>query len=286
MIKAFLSFDAVIRERKLGKRSELKFKSKKSPKQAFMVQKLTKRFMKKNFKVSEELPEEAFGKLTTFSYESGRWYVCAQIHIKTQSITETQGLKVVSVDPGVRTFATTYSGDSVLKYGDGFFDQKVYPLLLKLDFLLSQRDRSKNDQWKRGYEKKIKRLRWRISDLIRDLHYRVAYDLVMSYDIILLPTFETQEMSIKKNRKIRKKTVRAMLGLSHYKFKTILKWMARKYGKRVVDVCEAYTSKTRSWDGYIEQKLGGSKTIKDDKVIVDRDVNGARGIMLRTLYGT
>ena len=65
----------------------------------------------------------------------------------------------------------------------------------------------------------------------------------------------------------------------------MLQWMCRKYGKRLVLVNEAYTSKTRSWDGYIHEKLGGAKTIGDGEIIVDRDMNGARGIMLRALYG-
>ncbi len=44
---------------------------------------------------------------------------------------------------------------------------------------------------------------------------------------------------------------------------------------------EAYTSGTRSWDGFAAQELGGSKTVPDGTIIVDRDMNGARGIMLR-----
>ncbi len=35
----------------------------------------------------------------------------------------------------------------------------------------------------------------------------------------------------------------------------------------------------------IEENLGGSKTITDGEIRVDRDVNGARGFLLRALYG-
>lgn len=41
---------------------------------------------------------------------------------------------------------------------------------------------------------------------------------------------------------------------------------------------EAYTSKTRSWDGSIVQSLGGAKTITNNNIRVDRDVNGARAL--------
>lgn len=92
-------------------------------------------------------------------------------------------------------------------------------------------------------------------------------------------------MSSTEDRKIKTKTVRSMLGLAHYRFKLKLGWMCRKYGKRLVIGNEAYTSKTRSWDGVIESNLGGAKTISDGEIRVDRDVNGARGFLLRALYG-
>jgi transposase len=74
-----------------------------------------------------------------------------------------------------------------------------------------------------------------------------------------------------------------MLSLGHYEFKLRIKWYAKKYGKHVVDCNESYTSKTRSWDGTIDSKLGGKKVIRDDKIIVDRDINAARGILLKQL---
>ena len=52
----------------------------------------------------------------------------------------------------------------------------------------------------------------------------------------------------------------------------------------MLDVNEAYTSKTRSWDSTVNTKLGGAKVIRDENGFgMDRDVNGARGIFLRAL---
>ena len=92
-------------------------------------------------------------------------------------------------------------------------------------------------------------------------------------------------MVIKKrnSRKIRRVTVRQMLDLNHYKFKLKLKWYAKKYGKHIVDCNESYTSKTRSWDGFIDNSLGSKKIISDSNISVDRDINGARGILLKQL---
>ncbi len=61
--------------------------------------------------------------------------------------------------------------------------------------------------------------------------------------------------------------------------------MCRKYGKQLIVANEACTSKTRSWDGFVNQRLDGARTISDGTLFVDRDMNGARGIMLRAHYG-
>ena len=46
---------------------------------------------------------------------------------------------------------------------------------------------------------------------------------------------------------------------------------------------EAYTSKTVSWTGGVNDKLGSSKVVKSGTVRMDRDINGARGIFLKAL---
>ena len=91
-------------------------------------------------------------------------------------------------------------------------------------------------------------------------------------------------MTCKAHRKLRKKSVRQMLTLSHYRFKQFLKQKAKETGCIVVNVCEAYTSKTVSWTGDIVNNLGGCPKIKDTfGMSMDRDLNGARGIFLRAL---
>ncbi|MEA5501321.1 zinc ribbon domain-containing protein, partial [Limnoraphis robusta Tam1] len=97
-------------------------------------------------------------------------------------------------------------------------------------------------------------------------------------------TFETSQMALKATRKIRVKSARNMLSFAHYRFQQFLKHKAFETGKLVLDVCEAYTSKTVSWTGEIVN-VGGSKLIKSkiDGRVMDRDINGARGIFLRAL---
>ena len=60
---------------------------------------------------------------------------------------------------------------------------------------------------------------------------------------------------------------------------------AQEYDKQVFLVSEAYTSKTCSWCGWVDARLGGKKTFhcRGCDLHIDRDANGARGIFLRGL---
>ncbi|WP_257279933.1 transposase [Endozoicomonas sp. ISHI1] len=136
------------------------------------------------------------------------------------------------------------------------------------------------------FNREIDRLKCKKDDIVLDLHNRLAFELVSNYDVVFLPTFETRGMVTRKDKKvrtIRRNTCRQMLDLNHYPFKIRLKWYAKKYGKHVVDCNEAYTSKTRSWNGTIDEKLGSSKMIKGEGFTVDRDINGARNVFLKCL---
>ena len=72
--------------------------------------------------------------------------------------------------------------------------------------------------------------------------------------------------------------------LAHVGFTPATPLPNQGFPARFLDVNEAYTSKTRSWDGTVNTKLGGAKAIRDETGFgMDRDVNGARGIFLRAL---
>ena len=91
------------------------------------------------------------------------------------------------------------------------------------------------------------RTRQLITNLVDELHWQLVRWLTSNYRIILLPTFETHDMTQRAGRKIRSKTARMMLTFRHYEFKQRLRWKAWQRGALVLDVNEAYTSKTRSW---------------------------------------
>ena len=303
VLSALKTFKTIIRKnkRKKGDKrgfSKISFKSRKGDIHSFSIDRLPKNFSPASralgkIYLTEDVPNQALNKSVIVTYNKGRWFLQVQQHIQTQS--EIQGVvKVVAIDPGVRTFATCYSQDEVIIAGDRFAQDKLSPLMKKVDKLISQKTKLLNikseekPQWFKDrltyLNKRINRLKNRKDDIISDLHNRLAYELVSNYDVIFLPSFETKKMTSKRGeRKIRRVTARQMLDLNHHKFKIKLKWYADKYGKHIVDCNESYTSKTYSWNGHIDDKLGSKKIIKNSGMIIDRDINGARGILLKQL---
>lgn len=235
----------------------------------------------KGLRYSEPLPEARDSRLVC---EHGRWYLCVpveQINIRA----ENQG-RVVALDPGIRTFQTFYSETHVGQIGNGDFS-RIQRLAHHLDDLLSRLDPKRkvgrvSARKRKSMRLAANRLRCRIRDLVDEMHWKACRVLVDNFDVILLPTFETKQMSSRATRKIRAKSVRAMLTFAHYRFSQRLEQKAAESGKVVIRVCEAYTSKTASWTGEIV-KIGGAKRIKSGGISVERDVNGARGIFLRAL---
>lgn len=247
--------------------------------------------------LTESVPQEAVDQSVTVTCNKGRWFINVQHRIRLKS--EKQGVaKCVSVDPGVRTFATCYSPSEVIVAGDNIAKEKLFPLMKKVDNLLSQRQRILNQckgikfpdmpQWARDrltfIDKTICRLKCKKEDIVRDLHQRLAHYLTEEYDVIFLPHFQTRGMVKRtKGRVLRRNTCRQMLSLEHYAFKLRLKWLAKKKGKLVLDTNESHTSKTVSHTGRVIENLGGRKIIHDENKRIDRDINGARGIFIKTL---
>lgn len=158
---------------------------------------------------------------------------------------------------------------------------RIQRLCHHLDDLISRTSKA-TGKHKQKMRKAQARMRKKISNLVKEAHFQVAHFLVKNFDVILLPTFHSKSMSCKGKRKIGRKSVRAMLTWSHFKFKQRLKNKALEYAKTVIDVCEAYTSKTVSWTGEIKN-VGGSRVIESDGITLDRDLNGARNIFIRSL---
>ena len=208
--------------------------------------------------------------------QNGRWFIITPIDYKTKK-PENQRLGIVALDCGVRTFQTYYSPFTSGKIGNGDFN-RIFRICYRIDNIISKM--SKSDYRGRKRLKKARnRLYWKIKDLISDIHHKSASFLVKNFDTILIPTFETSNMV----QKLRSKTARAMLSWGHYRFKEFLKFKGREYSCNVIEVNEAYTSKTCSSCGKV-QNIGSKKIFRCKCGLeMDRDLNGAKNIYLRNI---
>jgi putative transposase len=195
--------------------------------------------------------------------------------------------QVIALDPGVRTFLTGFDGNQLVEFGKGDMG-RVARLCQHLDALMSRIAKSPSRRQRQKMRQAAARLRSKIRNLVDECHKQVSNWLVNNYQYILLPTFETSEMTNKKRRKISSKTARQMLNWAHYRFKLHLKQKAELNGCNIIDVTEEFTSKTCTKCGHVHQKLGGSKIFKCPvcQHTIARDFNGAFGILLKALKDT
>ena len=278
--------NAKVKGKTAGQFQEVKFRRRRSMTQGFGLDKISLRsdflFSGKNFRIyfhPSESAQEPELEGVRVVVEDGRWFLILP-QKRPIKVPENQRNGTVALDPGVRTFQSFYSPKVFGKIGEGDF-QEIYRLCVGLDNLQSQIDRAGCRQ-KRRLRKAAGRLRWKIFDRVDDLHKKTAYFLVTRFDRILIPTFETSQMV----SKLRSKTARSMLTFAHYRFKQFLKIKAEEYSCEVLEVSEAYTSKTCSYCGKV-QNIGSKSRMKCSCGIdVDRDLNASRGIYLRTLAAT
>lgn len=276
---------AIAKYKNTSQSSRVSYKSRKEVQQSFFLRNDQWSESRRGFNVrslgtlkfSEDLPMNLRdGRVIRYA---NHWYVALPVS-KTSECTENQG-RLVSLDPGIRSFQTFFSDQFAGHLGQQDF-QRIARLAIHLDDLLSRRDREKSKRVKEALSLAASKIRLKINNLISELHWKVARFLTDNFDVIILPSFETQQMVVKTARKLRKKSVRSLLTFSHYKFSLRLAQKCLERGKKLVRVCEAYTSKTVSWTGKL-LKIGSAKQIADEGVVVDRDINGARGIFLRAL---
>ena len=201
------------------------------------------------------------------------------------------GIRIVALDPGVRTFQTFYtpsgqcgkigtcSGDDV-NGSSGL--EKIERLLKKIDKTISTL--SKPDVLKSKKRRRLKRLKYRKLDQVKnvrnDFHRKTCVWLLRNFDIVLLPEFKAKTMVTS----LTSKTCRAMYTWSHYAFKQRLLEMSQKYThKKVLIVNEAYTTRTCGNCFVVNDDVGVSKVFEcvNCGLEADRDIHAARNILLR-----
>lgn len=207
--------------------------------------------------------------------QNGRYFVIVPIDVAVKR-PENQRLSACALDCGVRTFQTVFSKELILKVGEHDF-QRIFRYCYALDRLISRKKKERSNK----FNKAMQRIRWKIRDLIDEIHNKLALTLCRLFDVVYIPTFETHDMV----SKLKHKTSRAMLGWAHYRFKMKLKSKAEEYSCKIIDCTEEYTSKTCGNCGEISS-IGGKEvwTCKHCGCVHDRDINGARNILFKQMF--
>lgn len=178
-------------------------------------------------------------------------------------------LNYCGVDPGVRTFMTTFGNNGICEYKH---DKILIDKLNKAIFYLkSKRINNKRKSLNKRETKK--------ENVVNELHWKTINSLLSLNDIVLYGDI--------KSHNIVKKSFNAQLNqgfndLKFYKFKERLLYKASLFNKQVFLVNEAYTSQTCSFCGSIN-KPGTSKTYNCTNCsnTCDRDINASKNILIK-----
>lgn len=277
-----------------GEQFRMRFRSKKNSQQSIVIRPrdwARKRgeyaFLSK-IKSTEVIPDDLRYESRIVMDRLGHFYLCIPKPLDMRCENQAPGeSSVIALDPGVRTFQTCYDpSGKAFEWGKGDIS-RIYRLCHAYDKLQSKWSQ-KDVRHRQRYRMKRAglRIQYKIRNLIGDVHKKMVNWLCCNYNVILLPSFETSQMLRKGQRRIRSKAARAMATWAHYRFKQRLLHKAREFPWCTPIICdEHYTSKTCGRCGHINNKLGGSKTFICPKCdfTLDRDINGARNILIRYL---
>ena len=245
---------------------------------------------------SEPLPEKILYDCRLQRTRLGHYYFClllpggaSENQARVPAMEAAAAPTILAVDPGVRTFLTGYepATGAYVEWGKGDMN-RIERLLVHLDGLISRTTQSKSKRQRYTMRKAQLRLRLRVRNLVDEFHKKLVAWLVQSYELVLLPHYETSGMVNKARRKIGRPSVRAMLTWSFYRFKQRLLMKAKDTACLVVMVDEHYTTKTCGECGHLHPNVGASKVFECPTCLttLPRDWNAARNIFLRYVATT
>ena len=207
----------------------------------------------------------------------GDWYAYITVDdINILKIVPQNRQIVKAIDLGVRKFLTDQDGNYLPR--PRFLTKKLKKLAR------AQRELSRKQKGSHNREKqrlRVAKIYEHIQNARRDHHFKVAHWLVNHYDNLICEDLQVSKMYRKKSER---KQRRALFDVALYEFLTILTWMAEKYSCNLVRVDPAYTSQLCSNCGSVVPK--GSSEIHNCPhcgLVLDRDINAARNILLRGL---
>lgn len=187
----------------------------------------------------------------------------------------------VSLDPGSRRFMTGLSERESLFIGEGVASQ-IKDRLQRKDRLRAHPTLSDKKK-KRAIDHQQRKIR----GVVENLHWQTANYLTTRYETVLIGDLSAKGVSSRKRKGVRLAPMskRILQALAFFQFRQRLMYKASVRGSTVRVVPEAYTSKVCSCCGHVNATLGASHVFACPNcgVVMDRDLNGARGICLKEI---
>jgi IS605 OrfB family transposase len=197
------------------------------------------------------------------------------IPIQLSENPKTPLINYCGIDPGVRTFMTSFGNNECIEYHHD--EEKIKVLNSKISILKNLR---RLKQRKRILKKQLNKIETKKENLINELHWKVINDLLNRNDVIFYGDIKSHD--VVKNNNINRTLNRNINDLKFFKFKERLLFKASEKQKRIILVNEAYTSQTCCFCGAM-YKPGCSK-IYECKICnkrIDRDINASKNILMK-----
>jgi transposase len=201
---------------------------------------------------------------------------------------------IVSVDMGMRTFATCYDPvrEVATKWGNGC-TSRLWRLANEIQSLRGRMAAPwTNHRSRRHMRAAAFRMGLRLRNLVDEMHHKLALWLCANHETVIVGELHVKSCVTKRDflgrwrRRISKQTVRKLYSLAHYRFRQYLLHVGERLGTCVVIADEAWTTKTCSGCGRIDPNVGASEVFgcRRCRLVIDRDVNAARNIWLKFIH--
>jgi IS605 OrfB family transposase len=195
--------------------------------------------------------------------ENGEYYLFVPETIDVEDIKDKKS-KQISIDLGIRKFATCITENKIVKIGEESGD-KIKKYLLRKDKILGNKN----------IDEKIK-------NLVTEMHWKTANYLTKNYETVLIGDLSAKRI-VSKSGNLTKMTKRIAMHMGFYEFRRKLKYKCDKTNTKYGVIDEWMTSKMCSKCGNIDYNLGSNKIYEcvECKIKMDRDINGARNIHIK-----
>lgn len=213
--------------------------------------------------------------------EVNEYYLCVPLPLNKKCESQAPScFKTIAMDPGVRTLLTGYDIDGrIIEFGKN--DIGRLARLLHYKAKLQSNMTKTNHKHRNKMKKAFLKINKTITNLVTECHKKIAKWLCENYHVILIPKLNFHDFG-----KMTPKQRAKMAVWSHCGLVKRLEEKACEHPWCCVKIVkEAYTSKTCGRCGELKHNLYNSRVFKCSwcSLVIDRDVNGARNILIKYL---